>query len=195
MLMLNLDSVLQSVETPAFVKEAVRELKKKGGLTVGNFVQTMSTVDIDSALDCCEIMFQKLQGAKGPVFLDASAEGFLILAEVLSIGEGLDLTEDMKVLSSRLNNLKIYLTVESMKRQKLPFTVLYENMSLGEDGGVGSKPMAIMDGVEITVNSIVTKIKEMTNMGPAISDRKAENTTAPTKSAESTSLNSWLNKS
>lgn len=133
---INLDRILEDREAPAFIKEAARKILKTGMLSVGEFIKDLSTVDMVSAIGMAECLFddmlksQALVGTGEKLQLDAISDAYLLLVEVLSVGEGLDISELARVLTPRLNRLKVFLKIEQIHRSTPVTKIHYDQMSL-----------------------------------------------------------------
>jgi hypothetical protein len=127
--MIDYDGVMADRECPAYIKNLVRVIKDKGNTTVGTWIQTVSTIDLLS------ISAGELIGHESKPRADIFRKSFMLLVDILSAAEGLDLIEEGNELGDHIRSglLSSYISFELIKRKGIDIKIFYENMSLNED--------------------------------------------------------------
>lgn len=92
--------------------------------SLGDFLKMMSDENITFLMHAIDSLDKNDEE-------DAVTE-FMMLTYLLSYAEGLDIVEDLELMSTRTNVLAGFIVAESMARKGLA-ELTYENMSLGED--------------------------------------------------------------
>jgi hypothetical protein len=131
---INLDKLKNDIETPSITKEAIKIVQEKGFLSSGQFLRQMSTIDILGMISSSHVLLQDIETAckTGVLVLGSIPEAFVDMVEVLSIGEGLDGTNNLKVLYPRIKIFMLFLTIEQLVRLGMPVKVNYDQMRLDE---------------------------------------------------------------
>ena len=120
----NLDNIINSRDTLAITKLTAMEAKHEGYLTVGNYLQKLSDIDLHELLDIAESAKDENDDRVGEL---------LLIAEILAAGEGLEPAELIEI-TDRMNAFIMLLNIESLHRKKL-IKAIHQNMSLGADAG------------------------------------------------------------
>ncbi len=92
-------------------------------ITVGDFLKDITDFDLQILLDGSEDIEKNDIG-----------ENFILLTEMLAVGEGLQHATSADELTSRIEQFIVFLTIESLARKKM-VKVYHENFSFGEDAG------------------------------------------------------------
>lgn len=122
--------LLSEKETPAYIKDLIRSIQSHGGTTVGTWLKNVSTVDLMSVMNCSLESVKPLRvGAES----DCLVKAYMILIDVLSHAEGLDLSVDVLVRNKRATLLDNYISGELLKRKEIGIVVHYNNLSLNEE--------------------------------------------------------------
>ena len=100
--------------------DCVRMIQKNEYLTVGEYLQSITTSQLDEMLDVAE-------NEENP-----KMEEFLLIAEMLARAEGLEGSEDFDILHKRLNIFIALIAIESLYRRDM-IRIYRENMSFGDD--------------------------------------------------------------
>jgi hypothetical protein len=95
-------------------------IQKNEYLTVGEYLQSITTSQLDEMLDVAE-------NEENP-----KMEEFLLIAEMLARAEGLEGSEDFDILHKRLNIFIALIAIESLYRRDM-IRIYRENMSFGDD--------------------------------------------------------------
>lgn len=100
--------------------DCVRMIQKNEYLTVGEYLQSITTSQLDEMLDVAE-------DEDNP-----KMEEFLLIAEMLARAEGLEGSEDFEILHKRLSIFIALIAVESLYRRGM-IRIYRENFSFGDD--------------------------------------------------------------
>jgi hypothetical protein len=145
MYVIDYDYILGQKETPAVVRNLIHQVKKNGAVSVGEWVKSQSTLDLISISSAAEMLSSLPSAIKSPIgFLPVEvAHSFIILTDVLSSAEGLEIS-GVKKTRLRAYLLQSYISMEILKRRGFEFEIFYNNMSLSEDvSDIGStRPIA-----------------------------------------------------
>ena len=52
----NIDSMINDVDTPSYVKDLYRQIKKHGYMSIGEYFRQLATADLDSLLDFSNVL-------------------------------------------------------------------------------------------------------------------------------------------
>lgn len=102
--------------------DCVRMIQKNEYLTVGEYLQNITTNQLEEMLEISE-------NEENP-----KIEEFLLIAEMLARAEGLEGSEDFDILHKRLNLFIALIAIESLYRRGM-IKIYRENMSFGDDMG------------------------------------------------------------
>ena len=117
---LNLDKVIKSSSLMGVTKLLASQVQNNHYMTPGDFIQSISNEDLD-------ILLEHVDEDENPRIQD-----FVVMAELLSLAEGLDIYVSVELVKQRTEQLLAFLLVESLKRKDL-VDVFYQNMSFGDD--------------------------------------------------------------
>lgn len=130
MKILSVEKVLSTKGLPSWVYKAAFELKVGGYLPTGEFFEKLDDVELHHMRECAKNISTKDFFSFETMSREAeeNLEFLSLLCFILAIGEGeTEVTPDM--LSSLLESLFIYISIEYMYRQK-EIDVIRENYSL-----------------------------------------------------------------
>jgi hypothetical protein len=116
---INHEMIMQA-EMMSCTHDCVRMIQKNEYLTVGEYLQHITTSQLDEMLDVAE-------DEDNP-----KMEEFLLIAEMLARAEGLSASEDFDVLQKRVNILVALISIESLYRRGM-IKIYRENFSFGDD--------------------------------------------------------------
>jgi len=116
---INHEMIMQA-EMMSCTHDCVRMIQKNEYLTVGEYLQHITTSQLDEMLDVAE-------DEDNP-----KMEEFLLIAEMLARAEGLSASEDFDVLQKRVNILVELISIESLYRRGM-IKIYRENFSFGDD--------------------------------------------------------------
>lgn len=124
-----------NTEIPAYIKVLIGELQSKGYLSIGKWLSKIATGDLLSVmLSADELKFRNVP-SKRPLIVIPHIVGdsFLLIMDLMSIGEGLEITRNKIEMPKRLNLLDSYVKAELFKRRGIPMPLVYKKMSLDLD--------------------------------------------------------------
>lgn len=128
---LNYDGIYSNKNTPEYVRSIIRSLKVKTHISLGSILGNMSYSDIESIK--ASITDFTLLSVKGITSFREypMAESALILVEILSAAEGLDLISSKSVINKRLSRLLTFACIETAGRDsKGGLKINYQRMTL-----------------------------------------------------------------
>lgn len=135
MFALNISEILKQQETPAFLKEIVRDYQSNGQVTVGGWIKTAATLDLLSTMTAINgiIAEKHSEGQMLGQYPPKAIGSVLTVVDVFSLGEGLDIKPDTRPTAKRLMLLESYVAMELLKRRGFDMRLHYENMSMNEE--------------------------------------------------------------
>lgn len=128
---LNYDGIYKNKNTPEYVRSIIKSLKVKTHISLGSILEGMSYSDIESIK--ASITDFTLLSVKGITSFREypMAESALILVEILSAAEGLDLISSKSVINRRLSRLLTFACIETTGRDsKGGLKINYQRMTL-----------------------------------------------------------------
>lgn len=174
MYMLNYESIISNQEIPSYIKVLAKKVQTSGGTTLGTWIKNVASADLLSAYNSSLLIKSQQFVEPKPIgeLPFSIASSFLTLLDVLSSGEGLDLTETKDSTKVRFNILQTVVSLEMFKRRGLHVPMKYELLTLSEDMGGGLSDhfielMLVVEGElsKIGVNMPV-KFKDMIGSEP-----------------------------
>lgn len=114
---INLEKVVKTKDYLGATRLLASHFLNNQYMSVEDFLSDISDSDLRCFVDMIE---------------DGDIEQFILISEMLAIGEGLDVADSDETIMQRTNTLIGFVTVESLARKKL-VKVYRENMSFGDD--------------------------------------------------------------
>lgn len=141
---LDFGAIRKEPNVPSFVLKLIDSIEERGAILVGDWLQTLAHLDFLAL----KIGFDSLEGYQGILPLEDESKYIsgicLIITELLAVGEGLAILADRDERIERVQLLKKFIEIESLKRKGVPLYVFYENMSLDETFSIdGESPLIV----------------------------------------------------
>lgn len=156
------DKILIDKEQPSYLKDLVRKLKDKGHVSVGNWLQMTSTTDLISAMNSCKELRSPLPETVKVGALPPSVAGaFVSLLNLLSTGEGLDITVGIEAFIVRAKYLESYIASELLTRRGFDIKIQYTKLTLTEEDigkGPQSEVLEIGPAFKDQMGGVLTRI-------------------------------------
>ncbi len=118
---INHDKIMNGEGMMNVTVDCCRMIKKQSYVTVGEFLHSIMTSDLQEAIDV-------IDAGDG----DERLGQFILISEMLARSEGLEASEDFDTLHTRMQTLVNYMVIESLARKGL-VKAYRENMSFGDD--------------------------------------------------------------
>ncbi len=118
---INHDKIMNGEDMMNVTVDCCRLIKKQSYVTVGEFLNSIMTSDLQEAIDV-------IDAGEG----DDRLGQFILISEMLARSEGLEASEDFDTLHTRMQTLVNYMVIESLARKGL-VKAYRENMSFGDD--------------------------------------------------------------
>jgi hypothetical protein len=143
--LLNLEKAKNLPDFPSFAKDVINSLEKNGALSIGGWLRTVPTLDL-VAISAANKAAMTISPDGNPKLgdLPQSAGHFaLLLVDLFSIGEGLDIAQSSLAVTTRFRIFDSYICMELLKRKGFDIRPVYENLSLNDQRDENSdKPIA-----------------------------------------------------
>lgn len=140
---LNYDKIIQDQSTPQVIKALAALILKQSYLTVGQWLKTVSNLDLQHLIQLGEMMEQGNQEATTVYFLATA---------LFTSSEGFDLEEDELVIGNRMKYLVCVIAMEHMHRLGL-IELIHDRVSIGSD----SEDLTI---ATVITDEHITKLKD-----------------------------------
>jgi hypothetical protein len=106
----------------ASTRSLAKQLMENPYITIGHFIQDLSSGDIQALMDTIEDEHPN------------QYEDMIIITEMLSLAEGCDESQSEEEANDRISQMTMFLVIESLARKGM-VKVYYENMSFHPDSG------------------------------------------------------------
>lgn len=136
---LNFDKIKAQPHLPGFVAQLVQKIEDQGALHVGDWLEHLPHLDFFSL----KFAMESLNKDKG--ILPEKEERrhiaaiAVIILEILVVGEGLEVTNDIDIKIERKELMWHFIEIEAAKRAGEPIEVFYKNMTLDCDMKIDGK--------------------------------------------------------
>lgn len=136
MIGIDLELISKNKDLSIIVRDLANNIRSGTMLNVGHWLRDLSTFDLQCLSSCIDEAFkimttQPVPDRKSWGF--ATASNIIVLIDLLSVGEGLELPIKGETFSYRAELLTRYLGIELLKRRDLGIKINYEKLSLSED--------------------------------------------------------------